>query len=166
MVIVVVSRRVGLGSQIILSRVSHFAWERCTLNHVHTWFTHFVFICMPTLYSSFSTALGTIDYKCYFAFMGWNQSSQLDQTFLTSAAKQNLILPYHLATGGTETSASDRQTCVVYCSKQWHQYISATSSTPRIEPGAAGWEVRMLPLCYGVNTTDKIPFQPMNNKHL
>ena len=41
----------------------------------------------------------------------------------------------------------------VHCSKQCYQIISATSRKkflrmPRIKPGAAGWEARMLPLCY------------------
>ena len=42
-------------------------------------------------------------------------------------------------------------------SKQCCQKISATSrmkkflGTPRIEPGAAGWEARMLPLCFAVH---------------
>ena len=41
----------------------------------------------------------------------------------------------------------------LHWSKQCHQYISVPSrdkflGTPRIEPGAAGWEASVLPLCY------------------
>ena len=55
----------------------------------------------------------------------------------------------------------------VHCSKQCRQLISATSSikflgAPRIEPGAAEWELSLVPLCYAPPSTlwNLIPWVP------